>query len=73
MRPIILGYLCPTIMMEISKFQEPLDLTYHLTVFFVLIKTMEISKFHFRTTMVQGGNFSTTKMSFFMEPMKGDC
>ena len=36
-----------------------------------LTKTMEISKFNFRATMVQGGLFFTV-LSIFIEPMKGD-
>ena len=44
---------------DLSLLIYPWHVTYHFTVF-SLIKTMEISKFHFRTTIVQGGggNFS---------------
>ena len=39
---------------DLSLLIYPWHVTYHFTVF-SLIKTMEISKFHFRTTIVQGG------------------
>ena len=46
----------------------PIYATYHFRLSFTIITMEEISKFHFRSSMIQGGNFSIFRL-IFIAPM----